>query len=165
MSFWKTIDPARLLNKREPSLQELLQQAGQRVPKAPGVYAIFKHGRLVYIGQSEILRNRIAAHIEALNAAPGSRPGSAVCGIGFAGVLIKYKVCKQPGEWLSLEYRLIKRLKPKYNTQFKEKEKLSKKKIGKNRTWWNSSLTPLQRFNELLRERQQAKEKRGKSAA
>ncbi len=69
----------------------------------PGVYAIYHDNELVYIGQSEVLRQRLIHHDKLSDLTPHL-------------VKAKVRVCsRRSGEWLSLEFKLIRRLKPRLN--------------------------------------------------
>lgn len=76
-----------------------------RIPNLPGVYAIYYAEELVYIGQSESLRDRIRYH-EKLG--PAHKEDGKV----------KVKLCPKLGEWHMVSFRLLKRLRPRLNKQF-----------------------------------------------
>lgn len=77
---------------------------------APAVYAIYDGSKLVYIGSTTGLRYRLKAH--------------------RTGILrklqnpqIKYSFTKHYGDWLMREARLIRRLKPQFNSSRGIKER------------------------------------------
>jgi hypothetical protein len=92
------------------------------VPELPGVYAVYDHGELVYIGSSVNLRRRLWAYGRKQQF--GKRSGSAPArwfspGWSYEGphaTFFKVKMATKQGEWLMREWRLISRLKPKYNS-------------------------------------------------
>ena len=77
------------------------REAGEldHIPRRPGVYAIYRYGKLVYIGSSSNLRARLGSH-EKLK----------------KGDAVKIKLTRKLGDWLMIEYRLIARLQPELNT-------------------------------------------------
>ncbi len=66
--------------------------------KTPGCYALYKRGKLVYIGSSVVIRTRLMEHTRLRSYSS-----------------IKIRPCQR--DWESLERRLIRRLKPVRNTK------------------------------------------------
>lgn len=85
-------------------------------PDEPGVYAIYFGREVVYVGQSNNLRVRIARH--------HLRPGYAKNyhtpwgDIPHQDVTCKYRVSRRLGDWAMWEIRLIDRLQPRFNKTF-----------------------------------------------
>lgn len=73
-----------------------------KVPNKSGVYVIFYGEEAVYVGQSENLRKRLRYH-EYLG--PSVREGS----------IVKVRLCPKLGEWRMIEFRLLRRLRPRLN--------------------------------------------------
>jgi excinuclease UvrABC nuclease subunit len=87
------------------------------IPAIAGNYAIFFDDKLVYIGQSTNLSNRINSY--AFKLGPDS---TQACRISFhvyhaKKISVKIRKCRYLGEWLMVEYRLIYRLRPKFNSK------------------------------------------------
>lgn len=83
MSYWQVVDrPVR------------------KLPRAPGVYVIYKAGFKPYVGSAVNLQERFFLHSKKdLDR-------------------VKYKLSKKLGDWLMLEYRLATRLKRKLRNRF-----------------------------------------------
>ena len=79
------------------------------VPMAPGCYAIYHDGELVYIGSSQRLAERLDTHPHRV--------------IGDVAVRIKIALSRRKGEGLMREFRLIQRLRPSLNRQYCERPK------------------------------------------
>jgi hypothetical protein len=95
-------------------------QSNTSVPmawQAPGCYAIFLDGELVYIGQSERVRGRLWKYQMHLNIFADARGPGIVTPWGSAFVVtIKFKRSRRYGDWLMREARLIRKLQPRGNT-------------------------------------------------
>jgi hypothetical protein len=79
---------------------------------APGCYAVYLDGELVYIGQSRLVRGRLVSH----RIHPNIFADCMETPWGQAGkVLIKFKPSHRSGDWLMREFRLVSRLKPRGN--------------------------------------------------
>lgn len=76
------------------------------LPSGAGVYVIYWDDKVVYIGSASSLNARMKAH----------RCGEPVW-MTNSGVRISGKFCRSSkyGEWLMVEARLIRRIKPKFN--------------------------------------------------
>jgi excinuclease UvrABC nuclease subunit len=82
----------------------------RNIPNRPGVYAISLGGDLMYIGSTKRLRHRIREHCAS---------GYFRDALDFGGVVeFRYKESRRRGDWLSLEYRLVSRIKPPLNKAF-----------------------------------------------
>jgi hypothetical protein len=88
------------------------------IPTCPGVYAIYIQNRLYYIGQSQNMRDRMVRH-----GIRDAESGNIHAGLVIDGkrwrachVFIKTRSVKRLGDWLRLEYILIRRLKPPGNS-------------------------------------------------
>lgn len=85
------------------------------VPSCPGVYAIYKGNELVYVGQTSNLRKRLTTHRCSARGGNTRRLTAIDC-LGTTALWFKVRPCDHRfGEWLSLEYRLLRRLRPKLN--------------------------------------------------
>ena len=83
----------------------------KKAPAAPGCYAIYLDGTLVYIGQSTNVAKRILSY--RLNYSWG---GSVVTPWGYCeDLFIKYRPSLRYGDWAMVELRLIKRIQPVFN--------------------------------------------------
>ncbi len=70
------------------------------LPDCPGVYVLYWHGELIYVGSTVSVLNRLEDHrTEGL--------------IRFDRV--KYKLTRKMGDWAMIEVRLIARLRPRLN--------------------------------------------------
>jgi|SRR5579872_6530491 len=83
------------------------------LPDLPGCYAIFGDGELVYIGSSENIRSRVCVshRIEVAHYSDSVRTPWGY----FTSLVVKYRLSKKTGDWLMIEYRLIRRLRPRGN--------------------------------------------------
>lgn len=73
-------------------------------PEWPCCYVVYIHGSLAYVGQTENLKKRLAAHFSKRF-------------LPAEGVTVKAKLPRRYGEWAMTELRLIKRLRPTLNTR------------------------------------------------
>jgi GIY-YIG catalytic domain len=83
------------------------------LPDEPGVYVVYIDGALVYIGSSSTsVKTRVHSH------------GLTVRGYGNAittpwgsaqDLIVKVRSCRSYGDWLAIEARLIRRLRPPFN--------------------------------------------------
>jgi len=90
---------------------------GKDIPRKVGVYAIYFDGSLAYIGSSINLFNRLRGH--GFWPIFGNKLGYTCRIANRAGwhpktIRVKYRLIRE-GDHLSLEYRLIKRLRPPLN--------------------------------------------------
>lgn len=93
------------------------------LPRGPGCYAIFENGKVVYVGSSTAIENRCRVY----RTMPERRkPYGEPCitdgkwqtpwGLKtMCRFQVKVKMSRRQGDWLMWEYRLIRRLRPKYN--------------------------------------------------
>jgi hypothetical protein len=80
----------------------------------PACYCIFLGKRLVYIGSTVNLRQRVMHHD--IFKSRGKDVLKTEWGFCLRqDLMVKYKTFRDNGEWLALEYRLIKRLHPLEN--------------------------------------------------
>jgi hypothetical protein len=96
MSYWETKDP---------------QWCGDPSDGA-GVYVYYLDGVPSYIGSTRGLFHRLRAH----NVRPTYSTGYFTPWGKFENVTLKIKRPRRMGDWLMDEYRLIKRLRPRYNS-------------------------------------------------
>lgn len=92
------------------------------LPAKPCVYAVYFDDELVYIGQTNSLRNRFSGH--------AFRYGYSKCIITpwqevpmSVKIEIKAKFSEKIGDWAMWEIRLIRKLKPIFNSHYKNKRK------------------------------------------
>jgi len=91
-------------------------------PNKPCVYAVFFDRRLVYIGQSNSLSNRFSGH--AFRFGYGKNIHTPWEDLpDTTKINIKAKFSEKLGDWAMWEIRLIRRLKPIYNTHHRNKRK------------------------------------------
>lgn len=71
------------------------------VPPLPGVYALYSDDGIEYVGSSKNMRQRVGRHLrmQKFVGVPGGLRG-------------KYRVYSRYGEWLMVEARLIRRIRP-----------------------------------------------------
>lgn len=90
---------------------------GFDMPSAPAVYAVYFGPELVYIGQTSDLRARFSRH--RFSHAPG---GGTSTPWGWlhadSRVVVKAKLSRRYGDWAMIELRLLRRLRPRLNSQF-----------------------------------------------
>lgn len=92
-----------------------------RIPKAACAYAIYLNGALSYIGSTENLRSRCRQH--GIDQSPPRYSNVIPTPWGsFLNVVIKYRKYRQYGDWLAIEARLIRRLRPRFNIRFVSRE-------------------------------------------
>lgn len=88
------------------------------LPSSPGVYAIYFDGELVYVGSSFDVRKRVLTH--GINWSKYSHGIDTPWGQRKA-LTIKYRRSDVYGDWAMHELRLIRRLKPRFNSIGKRK--------------------------------------------
>lgn len=87
------------------------------IPKISCCYSIYLNQKLVYIGSTYDLRERIFAHslkpgyAKDINTPWGLYP--------CESLVIKYRPSKKHGDWLMFEARLIRKIKPIFNSKLK----------------------------------------------
>ena len=81
----------------------------EAVPEAPGCYVLGQAGLPLYIGQSVNLRDRLKEHGWKI------QQGEVFTSWGSFRASIKIRIGLRFGEWLMLEARLIRRLRPSFN--------------------------------------------------
>ena len=92
------------------------------LPRVSCCYVIYLDGQLKYIGSTNDLRNRFSGHAfrygygRNIHTPWGTFPDD----IKF---IIKYKPSKKYGDWLMIEARLIRKLRPEYNKKLKGRAK------------------------------------------
>lgn len=79
------------------------------IPSLPAVYVFYFASGKLYVGSTINLHNRLLTH---------SIYHTARIHLDIP-MTIKYKICRRYGCWLMLEARLIKRLEPQFNKQFR----------------------------------------------
>jgi len=93
-----------------------------KLPNKPCVYAVYFDGELVYVGQSSSLSNRFAGHAFRYGYAKNIHtPWVDIS--SKVKIEIKAKFSERLGDWAMWEIRLIRRLKPIYNTHHLNKRK------------------------------------------
>jgi excinuclease UvrABC nuclease subunit len=91
-------------------------------PNKPCVYTVFFDGKLVYVGQSNSLSNRFSGH--AFRFGYGKNILTPWQDLpNTTKIRIKAKFSERLGDWAMWEIRLIRRLKPIYNTHHLNKRK------------------------------------------
>jgi hypothetical protein len=103
-------EPFRLTSKETRRLVALARKAHacwrpcstrrRDIPSSPGVYAIYEHGVLVYIGSSDVLRNRIRQHVNSHR---------------WNGATFKITVALSGSTARKIERKMIRRLRPRDN--------------------------------------------------
>ena len=97
-----------------PSLLAILREKAACLPTLPGVYLMKdKTGRIIYVGKSRCLRNRVSSYFTGEHTAKTARMVAAVA--DFDTIL-----CHSEMEALSLENTLIKQHAPRYNIKLKD---------------------------------------------
>lgn len=81
------------------------------LPKGAGVYVVHLHGRAIYIGSSTTLSHRYRQHIH------GLRYSEEKNWPAIMGLKGKYFSSKKFGDWAMIELRLVRRLRPDFNTR------------------------------------------------
>lgn len=85
------------------------------LPAKPGVYVIYSGKRIVYIGSSKNINNRLKDHVYQKDRG-NAHYARASRDISTLDVMVvKYKLSKKHGDWLMFEARLINRLRPPWN--------------------------------------------------
>src|ERR1044072_8583261 len=93
-------------------VEKLLEKA-KTLPKAPGVYLMKDDkGRVVYVGKSASLRDRVASYFQAGTKLEFKKSGLLDCVVDFDVIQTDSEV-----EALLAENRLIKDIQPKYNAR------------------------------------------------
>lgn len=80
------------------------------VPMLPGVYAFVGNGRVLYVGSSLVLGARIASY----RFQRGTGPYTLTQWGMVSNFELRFRVVRRPGDWLRREYRLIRRLQPRF---------------------------------------------------
>jgi len=114
-----------------------LKQEIEQIPKAPGCYLFKnKHGEIIYIGKSKALRNRVRQYFYPATPKPSEISTRNLAPLQYAKNLDFNKYIRLAREIheistivtdtetsaLILECQLIKRHKPRYNSQLKESQ-------------------------------------------
>jgi hypothetical protein len=86
---------------------------------APGCYAVFGDGKLLYVGQASNVKLRMQSH--AMGAYGYSAWITTPWG-KYHDVLVKVRRSDKFGDWAMRELRLIRRLKPQFNIRGCEKK-------------------------------------------
>jgi hypothetical protein len=89
------------------------------VPSSPGVFVIYGRGVLLYVGQSTDMLSRLRALRTSIfsPAENGTPLRAALAKYNKAELRLKYERISRCGDWLSLEYRLIAKLRPPLNSK------------------------------------------------
>lgn len=96
--------------------EESLKAKVRALPRKPGVYLMKDRlGTIIYVGKAKNLKNRVSTYFQ-----PGRRPllGPKIRMLVELIADFEFHVVRSETEALLLEGRLIKELKPKYNTLF-----------------------------------------------
>jgi len=96
--------------------EESLKAKVRALPRKPGVYLMKDRlGSIIYVGKAKNLKNRVSTYFQ-----PGRRPllGPKIKMLVELIADFDFHVVRSETEALLLEGRLIKELKPKYNTLF-----------------------------------------------
>lgn len=100
------------------------------LPRKPGVYLMKDRlGTVIYVGKAKILKNRVASYFQS------GRAGARSPKIQMMVELIAdfdFRVVRTETEALLLEGRLIKELKPKYNTDFTDDKQFIQIRVDMN---------------------------------
>ncbi len=75
----------------------------EMLPTVPAVYVIHDWNRAIYVGSTKNLRSRALNHIASFGDA--------------TGLTFSFSVTTRAGDWLTREYRIIRRLRPAMNKQ------------------------------------------------
>ncbi|MHA2611610.1 MAG: excinuclease ABC subunit UvrC [bacterium JZ-2024 1] len=104
---------------RTQSLSAHLQEKLKGIPGKPGIYLFKdKRGRVLYVGKSRCLRERVEAYFR--DSPPSDLPKISRMIPQIADV--EFIVCQSEFDALILENQWIKRFQPKYNTQLKDQK-------------------------------------------
>ncbi len=99
-----------LVSRRRAVARWVRPQSDSDVPAVPGCYVLADGKHTLYVGQSVDVRSRLAQHGWQI------RTDGVETEWGyFRGAYVKYRSGRCAGEWLMLEYRLIRRLSPALN--------------------------------------------------
>lgn len=91
-------------------------ESPRQLPDAPGCYAVYRGGQLVYIGSSVSLAKRCGRFFSPLSSARHRvRIFSSAPPSNKPVITVKVALAPRRGEWLMREYRLIIRLRPRDN--------------------------------------------------
>jgi hypothetical protein len=93
-----------------------------KFPSKPCVYAIYFDGILVYVGQSNSLSNRFSGHAFRYGYARLIHTPWGDVSVDTK-INIKAKFSEKLGDWAMWEIRLIRKLKPTFNTHHLNKRK------------------------------------------
>src|SRR5436305_11088771 len=101
---------------RAPHVDERLQKLNEKargLPKAPGVYLMKDDkGRVIYVGKSASLRDRVASYFQASTKLEHKKSG-------MIDLIVDFEVIQTESEVEALlsENRLIKDIQPRYNAR------------------------------------------------
>jgi excinuclease UvrABC nuclease subunit len=94
----------------------------EKLPSKPCVYAIYVDDRLIYIGQTTSLSNRFSGH--AFRYGYAKNIITPWCEFpSTSKITIKAKFSEKLGDWAMWEIRLIRKIKPFFNTHHLNKRK------------------------------------------
>lgn len=82
-----------------------------KITSGPGCYAIYCDGQLIYIGQSANVLKRINSYKINYGYSNTIYTPWGCC----SDLYVKVRKSKRRGDWLMVEYRMIARLRPKFN--------------------------------------------------
>ena len=109
---------------------ESLKSKVRALPRKPGVYLMKDRlGSVIYVGKAKILKNRVSSYFQ-----PGRR-GMLSPKIRMMVELVAdfdFHIVRSETEALLLEGRLIKELKPKYNTDFTDDKQFIQIRVDLN---------------------------------
>lgn len=102
------------MENENTSTIEYLRKKASLLPKTPGVYIMQdKGGKVIYVGKSRALKNRVSQYFHGSHDLKTSRMASSVADFRFI-------TCDTEMEALVLENNLIKEYTPKYNILLKD---------------------------------------------
>jgi len=110
--------------------EEPLKAKVRALPRKPGVYLMKDRlGSIIYVGKAKNLKNRVSTYFQ-----PGRRPmlGPKIRMLVELIADFEYHVVRSETEALLLEGRLIKELKPKYNTLFTDDKQFIQIRVDLN---------------------------------
>lgn len=97
----------------------------ESIPSAPGCYVVYADDRLIYVGSTHDLHQRITNHrfrycYSEFVITPWFPPGSTNSGrqpipFNCRRLTVKYRPSVRYGDWAMVELRLIRRLQPLFN--------------------------------------------------
>lgn len=93
--------------------QKLTKKAVKKLPEAPGVYVFWSKGKPIYIGKAISLKKRVLSYLSSNLAAKTKKMINQTDEFSFVEVTSEL-------ESLLLEAKLIRKAKPKYNTEHKD---------------------------------------------